>query len=171
MFFMKKCKVISDQSRIPGERDCFLASDTPLYVGDAAVALILTEDSSYLMQLRDQKEDIFYPGHWGLFGGAVNEGEDPLDALYRELKEELNLEAHNAKPFTRLDIDLKSMGLSKIYRIFYEVNLTQADSNGLVLREGTMMKKFDAKEILSLTRVVPYDAFALWLHIGRNRLR
>lgn len=153
------------------EGDYFLTSDTPLYVSDAVVALIMTEGGSYLMQLRDQRAGIFYPGYWGLFGGAVDEGEDPLDALYRELNEELNLEAHNARIFTRLDIDLNPMGLSKIYRIFYEVTLAQADLSRLILREGAMMKTFYPKEILSLTRVVPYDAFVLWLHITKNRLR
>jgi 8-oxo-dGTP pyrophosphatase MutT (NUDIX family) len=168
---MGKGKEILDQSKISEEGDYFLTSDVLLCVGDAVGALITMEDGSYLMQLRDQKEDIFYPGHWGLFGGAVDEGEDPLNALYRELNEELNLEAHSARLFTRLDIDLKPVGLSKIYRIFYETTLTRADLSSLVLREGTMMKTFDPKEILSLTRVVPYDAFVLWLHIERNRLR
>lgn len=151
--------------------DYFLNSDAPLYVDDAVVSLITTEDGNYLMQLRDQKADIFYPGYWGLFGGAVDEGEAPLDALYRELKEELNLDAHSAKIFTRIDIGLESMGLPKIYRIFYEVNMKRADLNNLVLREGAMMKTFGPKEILSLDRIVPYDAFVLWLHIAKNRLR
>ena len=38
------------------------------------------------MQLRDQKPNIFYPGHWGLFGGAIEENEDPTVALKRELR-------------------------------------------------------------------------------------
>jgi hypothetical protein len=51
------------------------------------------------------------------------------------------------------------------------MTLTRADLSNLVLREGAMMKTFNPKEILSLTRGVPYDAFVLWLHIERNRLR
>jgi hypothetical protein len=38
---------------------------------DAVAALLVHEDGRYIMQLRDQKEGIFYPGHWGCFGGAV----------------------------------------------------------------------------------------------------
>jgi len=162
---------MTDKNDILKKEDYFFTSDSPLYVGDAVVALITTEEGRYLMQLRDQKKDIFYPGYWGLFGGAVDDGEEPLDALYRELKEELNLEVRTADVFTRLDIDLKPMGLPSIYRIFYEVAVAQSDLSGLILREGAMMKTFDSKELLSLDRVVPYDAFVLWLHIAKDRLR
>ena len=45
--------------------------------------------NSYLLQLRDFKSSIIFPGHWGAFGGAIEEGESPRDALDRELKEEI----------------------------------------------------------------------------------
>src|SRR5262249_50094214 len=41
------------------------------------------------MQLRDSNPAIFYPDHWGCFGGAVEAGEPPAVALVRELEEEL----------------------------------------------------------------------------------
>ena len=53
----------------------FFLSEGPLRPGDAAVALIVLDDLRYLMQLRDQKPGIFYPGHWGLFGGGIDPGE------------------------------------------------------------------------------------------------
>ena len=45
-----------------------------LSVGDACAAIILLEDGRYLLQLRDDIESIWYPGHWGCFGGAVGLG-------------------------------------------------------------------------------------------------
>ena len=42
-----------------------------------------------LMQLRDFKSDIFYPGHWGFFGGSVDYGEKPDETANRELFEEI----------------------------------------------------------------------------------
>ena len=45
--------------------------------------------NSYLLQLRDFKSSIIYPGRWGAFGGAVEEGESTKVALGRELVEEI----------------------------------------------------------------------------------
>ncbi|MBM2834148.1 MAG: ADP-ribose pyrophosphatase [Candidatus Brocadiaceae bacterium] len=42
-----------------------------------------------LMQLRDVKEGINFPGCWGFFGGSIDEGETPEDASWRELFEEI----------------------------------------------------------------------------------
>ncbi|MBI4063332.1 MAG: NUDIX domain-containing protein [Elusimicrobia bacterium] len=42
-----------------------------------------------LMQLRDPKPRIPYPGHWGFFGGAVHAKEKAQKAAARELAEEI----------------------------------------------------------------------------------
>src|SRR5262245_60295753 len=69
--------------------EVFLGSSVPLTPSNAVAALLVLPDGRYVMQLRDLKPHIFYPGHWGLFGGAVDEGEDERQALSRELAEEL----------------------------------------------------------------------------------
>ena len=43
-----------------------------------------------LMQLRDFKEGIAFPGNWGFFGGGVKKGETPVEAAKRELFEEIS---------------------------------------------------------------------------------
>lgn len=42
-----------------------------------------------LLQQRDDRPDLLYPGYWTLFGGAVEAGETPNEAIHRELVEEL----------------------------------------------------------------------------------
>jgi 8-oxo-dGTP diphosphatase len=55
-----------------------------------AVALaILHQAGQFLMQLRDDLPNIIYPGHWGLFGGHLEPGEEPAEAVRRELLEEI----------------------------------------------------------------------------------
>ena len=55
------------------------------------VALAFLErDGAWLLQLRDDKESILYPGHWGLFGGHLDPDETPSEAVHRELLEEIN---------------------------------------------------------------------------------
>ena len=44
-----------------------------------------------LMQLRDFKQEIAYPGHWGFFGGTIGNNEAPLEAALREIEEEINI--------------------------------------------------------------------------------
>jgi 8-oxo-dGTP diphosphatase len=55
----------------------------------------------YLMQLRDNIPGIVYPGHWGFFGGHLEPGEAPEQALRRELVEEIEYEAGELIPFGR----------------------------------------------------------------------
>ena len=54
-------------------------------------ALIVLDDGRYLMQQRDDIQGIFYPGYWGLFGGAMEPGETAVEALVREVAEETGL--------------------------------------------------------------------------------
>lgn len=42
-----------------------------------------------LLQQRDDRPDLRYPGCWTFFGGAVEAGETPAEAIHRELVEEL----------------------------------------------------------------------------------
>ena len=52
--------------------------------------VVLYHNRHFLMQLRDDNEDIIYPGQWGLFGGHLESGEVPLLGAIREVKEEIN---------------------------------------------------------------------------------
>lgn len=44
-----------------------------------------------LMQLRDEKKSIAFPGHWSFFGGSIEKGESPMHAALREIQEEISL--------------------------------------------------------------------------------
>ena len=114
---------------------------------------------------------IFYPGHWGCFGGAVNPGEAPLDALRRELYEELEFASTTATELTRFDFDFSPLGQQqkRVYRIYYVVPVPQEAFRRFVLHEGAAFDAFDGRDLLSKLRVTPYDAFALWLHMRKDR--
>ena len=133
-------------------------------------AIIIFDDGKYLLQLRDDKPGIFFPGHWGLFGGGVDAGEHPLDALRRELGEELGLTAVQPRLLTRFEFDLVPMGLTRIYREFYEVRLPAAIAPSLRLGEGAAFAAYTRNEVLTMPHLVPYDAFALWFHANQSRL-
>lgn len=137
---------------------------------DAAAAIIRLEDGRYLMQHRDAIPAIWYPDHWGCFGGAVQDGEDPLDALRREVYEELEFEFGEAAYFTRFDFDLTGLRMGRYYRIYYVVDMTLSELGRLVLHEGQAVQAFPGEAVLTTLRVTPYDAFAMFLYHERNRL-
>jgi 8-oxo-dGTP diphosphatase len=52
---------------------------------------VTTVGARFALQLRDDRADVAWGGHWGLFGGSVEAGETPAAAIVRELHEELML--------------------------------------------------------------------------------
>jgi len=152
-------------------KDVFFSASARLNPAHAAVAILVLEDERYVMQLRDNIPGIFYPNHWGCFGGAVDPGERPLQAVRRELLEELEFKAGSASRFTRFQYDLKRLGRGKIDRIYYEVPVTRQEFKRFVLHEGKAFKAFTGRQLLGEKRVSPYDAFAIWLHCKQKRLK
>lgn len=58
---------------------------------------ILRFAGKYILQLRDDRPDIADSGKWSLFGGRINVGETPLEAIKREIFEELSIRPHEFK--------------------------------------------------------------------------
>jgi 8-oxo-dGTP pyrophosphatase MutT (NUDIX family) len=135
---------------------------------DAAAAVIVLDDGRYLMQLRDDKPGIFFPDHWGLFGGARETGEDLATTLRRELLEELGFHVRRAEFFTSMAFDFESLGGKKVVRDYYEVEMPSSAVVKLKLTEGRALRALTAPEILLEQRVVPYDSFAIWMHFVRG---
>ena len=141
-----------------------------IYPADAVVALLVLPGSRYVMQLRDDKPEIIYPGHWACFGGAVQPGEAALDTLRRELREELELEIGEVREFGKFEFDLMAAGLGRFYRIYFEAPVSPEQVTRLVQHEGAGRRVFEAEELLHTQWVAPHDAFAIWLHRAGKRV-
>src|SRR4051794_17002427 len=152
--------------------DPYLDSTHGLIPGNAVAAILLLENGRYLLQHRDSKPEIFFPGHWGCFGGAIDPGESDPQTLVRELKEELalDLDVASLRHFTRLEFDMSFAGCGVLYRSYFEVPIHSAILTQLRLGEGREMRPFTGRELLQ-ERIAPYDNFTLWMHINRTRLR
>ena len=101
-----------------------------------AVKAVIHSNGKILLQLRDKKPNIFYPGVWGLFGGSVDNGEKPIDALKRELLEEIGLDIKGAKFLFKWDHYIYNSVLH-----FFSVPLT-VELTSLSLNEGQAMEFF-----------------------------
>ena len=56
---------------------------------------ILYQGDCLLLQLRDDIPTIIYPGCWAIFGGHLEIGESPLQAVNREIWEEIGFKMGN----------------------------------------------------------------------------
>lgn len=153
--------------------EAFLGSTMRLKPEDAVAALLQLADGRYVMQLRDSKPGIFYPGHWGCFGGAVDPGEAPLSAIRRELAEEIGLTLSDADIayFTQFHFDFAFAGHGLRSRIYYSIVLADNDIDRFVLTEGCGIAASHGRNLLANERIVPYDAFAVWMHDNQDRFR
>jgi 8-oxo-dGTP pyrophosphatase MutT (NUDIX family) len=152
-------------------------AEPPLFIAgrpprpsNAVAGLLVMDDGRYVMQLRDAVPGIFFPGHWGCFGGGVDAGEAPEAAIRRELKEELEFEPADVKYFSRLDLDFSPLGYFKVFRIYFEVRVAESDLAGFVLHEGAEVRAFRGQDLLNDHSVTPYDAFLVWMHLCHVRV-
>lgn len=127
-------------------------------------ALIVDEHGRYLMQLRDHARHIRFHGHWCLFGGMLEAGEDPETGLRRELAEELQFEPGSLAWFAELRFNVPQVGIGERHKIFYEAHTDAATIGRMVLGEGAGMRLFALSDILAESKIVPWDLYALVLH-------
>jgi 8-oxo-dGTP diphosphatase len=60
--------------------------------------LLIKPDGSVLLQLRDEKPSILYPGYWTIPAGSLEPGETPQEGAVRELLEETGYVMKQPKP-------------------------------------------------------------------------
>ena len=72
------------------------------YVRRTALFVLEDEKGRLLIQHRS-KDAKRHPNYWGFFGGGIEEGETPEDAVKREAKEELGLDLKDLKFFRRYE--------------------------------------------------------------------
>ena len=102
-------------------------------------AILRNNEGKILFQLRD--ENGRNPNKWGIFGGGIKKGEEPINALIREIKEELGIK------ISKLDI-LKKYKIPLINYHIFEIYLKENPKKSQ-LNEGKDMKFMTKEEFLN----------------------
>ena len=145
-------------------------SDTRPVARDVAVALLVTPDGRYLMQLRDAKPTIILPDHWACFGGSIEPGESAEAALYRELMEELEFRPAAATLFTDMVVELPFAPPRTDRMRFFAAPILAEDVDRMVQHEGAGRRLFTAAALAAEPRVAPWDLAAVLMHARRQLL-
>jgi 8-oxo-dGTP diphosphatase len=102
---------------------------------DVSVLILYTLAGQILLQHRTD-DALRLPGHWAFFGGGIEEGENPTEALKREIREELSYLVKNAKFFLAQKVKDKENDNTK--HVFVE----EYQGQSLQLGEGQAMGWF-----------------------------
>jgi 8-oxo-dGTP diphosphatase len=115
------------------------------------VAMILLFDRAnrLLIYLRDNKPDIPFPNCWDFFGGHVEEGETPEQAMVREVKEELGVDLEQWSFFqkyvcTEGDVypNIKHLYWAKIDKLSEELTLYEGQQLLSISQDQRQSLKF-----------------------------
>lgn len=112
--------------------------------------------NKYLFVLRDNKPNILYSNMWGLFGGGIEPGENPLEAIKRELNEEINIDVYNIKKIYSKKVIHEIQGKKHETTVYYFIGKTNTDDlTKVVLNEGQKALFFSLDEIVKKENVTP----------------
>lgn len=129
---------------------------------------VLLVNSRYVLQLRDNKPGIPSPGMWSLFGGRIEEGEEPQAAMLREIEEELCVRLPDCHFLWSVD-RYNSFYCAEVTYIYFEADFT-ALWGRQYLTEGQAAEHF-AYEELSKLKIPPLIRDVLERHYHERFLR
>ena len=105
--------------------------------------VILYKDDKILLQHRSP-DAVRNPNFWGCFGGGIEEGETPEQAIKREMLEELEYTLRNPR---HIDTETTERGNLKVTMYTF---VEEYDGSPLVLHEGQGYGWFTLDEALKL---------------------
>ena len=113
---------------------------------------ILFRGDKVLLQLRDDNQRIPFPNQWSLFGGCIENNEEPEACLVREIREEIGVTLKNSALILKQH---RREGNVDVEDYIFAAELSK-DVNELSLNEGRAMQFFALEELEVLDIVQHY---------------
>jgi 8-oxo-dGTP diphosphatase len=110
-------------------------------------ALLRNVQGQLLLHLRDDRPDLRYANCWSTLGGRVEPGEEPADAMMRELLEEIEL-APPVRFWKQYDYIIHG-AYAQTINVTVHVFIGDIDRpiHEITLNEGQMLRFFDAEDV------------------------
>jgi len=121
---------------------------------------LINPKKEMLLQLRDNKKWIPYPGYWACIGGGIEEDESEYEAVKREIKEEIDCEIKNIKMIGKINIKKDFLSLHDSDVSIFKGNIN-IPANEIKLNEGQKVEFFKMEELLKLKIPNPLRNFIL----------
>lgn len=110
-------------------------------------SILISTDNEFILQQRDDKPNIAQPGVITNFGGSVEGTEEPINAIIREIQEELSITL-NKEQLKLLTSSFRKSSLGNeehLTHLFVAQNIKKDD---LLLKEGKAIVYFGVDEPL-----------------------
>ena len=117
-----------------------------------ATVIFINKNKEILLYLRDDKPTIHYPNMWSLIGGHLEKGENLIQTLKREIKEEIDYDLKKANFLGIMDDKVGN----DVY--IYKSNIDKKLEE-LKLTEGQMLNFFNFDNLAELNIPAPLKRF------------
>ena len=124
-------------------------------VRDVSVLILYTLTGHILLQHRTD-DALRLPGYWAFFGGGIEQGENPTEALKREIQEELSYLVQNPEFFLAQKVRDEENDYDNRKYVFVE----EYQGQSLQLGEGQAMGWFLPDETHAL-KMADHDRFVV----------
>src|SRR5438477_11641273 len=109
-------------------------------------AIPINAERKILLQQRDDRPDLSFPGYWTTFGGKVEDGETPDEAIRRELLEEIELDLL-MKLWKVEDYPMERDGQKIIVESYTYVGRIDRAVSEIALNEGQALGYFGIEDL------------------------
>ncbi len=124
-----------------------------------AKIVLINSRREMLFYLRDNKPNLPYANYWDLIGGKVEDGETSLQAIIREISEEIDCEIKNITLEKRIFIPPNSLYKQKEMELILFQGKIDIPLKNLHLTEGKRLGYFTLKEFIKLRTPYFYKDF------------
>jgi len=129
---------------------CFRTLRIVIMVRNVSIIILYDKDKKILLQHRAEDAKRL-PGYWAFFGGGIEEGETPEQAVKREAFEELHYTLHSPKLLLKQKFNSKDDESEKyVYMEAYD------PTKKIVLAEGQNLWWYHLSEIDTL-KIIDHD--------------